>query len=212
MTRLSYAEWELDVILRLYPDMTAICSALPARTRSGVLQKARQLSLGRLRPKDWTLTELKVVKKLYPNLRAIKQALPDRTINAIKFKVRTLGIAKRHVRWTDDRVALLTKLAGKISDNEIASILGTTATAVAFRRYELGLTANSKRTAAISRSAVIRDLRDEAQKRGLSLYSITERLGCRQLKPSYDDNRLSLYSVALAAAALGGELYVEWDD
>lgn len=212
MTRHAYQEWEIETIVRLFPDVQAICAALTGRTAGGIRAKAGQLGLRATQAKAWASWELRAVRRLHPDLDAVRKALPHRTRDAIKFRVRVLGIGKRHKRWTPERNALLTRLANQLPDNELAKIFGTTARAVAYQRSQLGVAGNRKMAGETSRTAVVHDVRQQAEKRGISLYRITKALRCQQLKPSQTDAKVSWISVVRVVNALGGELYVEWDD
>lgn len=58
---------EIKVLTGLYPDIDAICRALPGRTRIAIVERIKVLGLGR-RLKRWTTEREEILRKMYDAL------------------------------------------------------------------------------------------------------------------------------------------------
>lgn len=99
-----------------------------------------------------------------------------------------------------------------MSDKEAGAIFGVSDWSVYFRRKKLGPTKQVKAKLPRARVPLVQDIRDEAERRGLKIGKITNALGLRKLRPCITDTTMSWLSAAKTVSALGGELYVEWND
>jgi hypothetical protein len=161
---------------------------------------------------NWSLDELKIIKRLYPDIGGICLALANRTRTAILEQIKKLGVGRRLKRWTPERKRLLRETYLALSDKELSDIFGISANAVFRGRQSMGLLRPQKPSSENARVPIVGDIRQEARKRRLPLRPITMAAGCHSLTPSANYRQLAWGAVAKVVDALGGELYVEWDE
>lgn len=205
--RPRYRAWEDDLIAALYPDVDRLLSMLPHRSRNAIGRRAIHLGVTDSH-EEWTLAEDNILRSSHHNRRRVAEMLPGRTPSAIEHRCFALGLAlNRRFEWTEARMALFEKVAGKVCDREAAAMLGTNTRSVANRRYKLKVPPfRLPHKKPVTRIRILEDIKREASSRGQSLRGLTGG------KPLVAFGRLSAEAVATAVAVLGGKLFIEWDD
>ncbi len=207
----NYGADELDLIAKHYPDIAFLIAHLPHRTAVGIRSKAKEMGLGR-RSDLWAIWEDRALREHYPDRPKTQRALPQRSWTAIRSRAQLLGITKRRRVWSTERNEVLARLAGNVSDRAAAAMIGGTRVAISTQRRRLGLKGQSVNLPKPVILPVINDIREAAKAKSVMLTKITNALGCQKLKPSLTEGTVSVRSVVKVVRALGGELYVEWND
>ena len=206
-----WESWEDDIVAHHYPDVPNIMISLPWRTLRAIRSRASLLKVAVYNDPFWTIEEQKTLIDLHPDMAAVRQALPHRTSYAIQRKIAILGLAKRNRKlWTTEREEVLKRTASALNDRALGAVFGVSISSVQQKRARMGLKKPLNR--AVFRTPIVGDIRREADRRGIKLGKITKALGCQALKSSLPDRKVSWTAVTKVVAALGGSLYVEWND
>lgn len=205
-----YTSVEARLIIEHYPDIEKLLVLLSPRPRQSIVAKIRRLGLSSAPPR-WTLTEDKFVRRHYPDFAHIQARLPHRTHSAIQTRARDLGITRKLKRWTPERLEVLTRISGLVSEAQASLIIGCSISAISNQLYRMRLTHKAVEGPARDGWALVRDIRAELTARELSMKWLIKLHGCRELFPA-SGRRPSLKSATRAVRALGGELYAEWED
>ena len=179
---------------------------MPHRSYNTVMHRAKTLGIQTPRAKEWELAEDKILRRCNGDLARAQKLLPGRSKLAIVTRSSRLGLGNFKF-WKKSELNLIEKLRLTHGDEVLARMLGRTKKAVAAKRRELfpPLTARKTMTAAL-----LEDVVNEVQKRGVVLIQLTRQLGCSCLKPKTLDPQIK--TLSLIVSSFGGELYAEWDD
>jgi hypothetical protein len=211
MPLISYLQHEIDLIIDYYPDVKTLVEFLPHRSIAAIRVKARALGLTRQRQPKWTLSEDAIIHRHHPDFNEIQRQIPHRTMPAIRRRCANLGLKKPYRKWTPAMDNIVLNMTDKVPDQQIADLLGVTRRALEGRRHVLPRTIRKRRQYP-PKVPVVGDIVEEAKRRGLRLGKLTSALGYSEVRPSTSQQKLSMKAVAKVTTALGGVLYVEWDD
>lgn len=160
----------------------------------------------------YTKDEIEVIVRHHPDMDRVHRLLPHRTKCGLGDKARSLGLSiKKNRPWHPERVALLSQVAGKVSDREASEILGVSPGAVHGQRYRMDLPGLPVSKAARAKIALVQDILDHTRAKKIALWPISRRFSEKKITPGIDRH----FSYAVAAKvvdALSGELYAEWED
>lgn len=205
---------ELQVVVVNYSLGVGHCmSLLPGRTKWAIRTRAQ--ILGAAPPtRQWSEAEDQVITRLYPDYSAMAKFLPHRTRKATIGRARALGIQRKLRKWTGAAVRRLVNQAGQMSMKEIYRA-NPDRCQDDIRRYLAiaGVTPPKPRTE--TGVALLDQLRDRCLAYSIPFRSLGRQVGTTDgLKLSRHKGFKSLEAqwTEPAVHALGGELYVDWDD
>ena len=208
-----YAEWEDALILEHYHRWGTgpLSLLLDDRTPAAIKTRAAAIGAQRRGYPDWSLKEEAVLRRFYPDLSRAALLLPDRTMIAIRGRCQHLGMIKQAIvsrkYWKEAEDDLIRKLAPTHTDAKLAAILGRGVAAVTVRRGRIGVW---KRPTQGKPVPLIADLLRELGRKGTTLAATTIALNCPRIFKGATWSQIEPASAVVAA--LGGELYAEWDD
>ncbi len=165
--------------------------------------------------RGWELWEEQLVRDLYPDYPAILRVLPHRTYWAVRSRARKLGVVTSREIWKASTVRSIEELSRTHTTSEIASKIADMEThqVDAIIKY-FGFGRKPREGFRRAGIPVIDDVLYRADQQGLTLVEVDRRagIGKRYFAGRRWENGLHGGHLARAVFALGGELYVEWED
>ena len=152
------------------------------------------------------------MRQTYPDYGLMRRRLPHRSLAALKHRAAALGVVQpRHV-WTQTEVRKLSRLvAAGASNAELKCAFSHLRfEQIASKIRHLRLPRRKPRLARFE-DAAIREVRRRAVEKDLSLREL-DRLARTKRYFQASTRRLVLKHVASAAAVLGGEICIEWEE
>lgn len=152
------------------------------------------------------------MRETYPDYGLMRQRLPRRSLAALKNRAATLGVVRpRHV-WTQTEVRKLSRLIAASASNAelMRAFPHLRLEQITSKIRYLRLPRRKPRLARFE-DAAIREVRWRAVQKGLSLREL-DRLARTKRYFQTSTRRLVLKHVARAAAVLGGEICIEWEE
>lgn len=188
-------------------------SLLPGRSKAAVRSCAK--SLGIAPPKQlWRKPEDEAISRLYPDYDALAKLLTHRTRKAIIARAMALGVQRKLRKWTGAAVRRLVIQASHMSMQEIyAANPGRCPTDIRHYLNEAGATPPRARIE--SGIELLDRLRDRCLAHAIPFRHLGRRVGnTNALSLCCHSGHKSLEAqwTEPAVHALGGELYVEWED
>ncbi len=160
----------------------------------------------------WSESADAVVRGAYPNYALMRRRLPHRSLAALKHRAAALGVVHRRHVWTNIEVDRLTRLvlAGASNVELAAAFPDLRLRQITGKARHLRLPRRKVRLAGFGDPA-LSAVRKRAIDVGMSLRRLDQSAGTgRYFQKS--TRRLVLAHVARAAAALGGEILIEWEE
>lgn len=162
----------------------------------------------------WRPEEDDFLVRHYPDYRAIHMHFPDKTLNALWSRAKYLGIQRRKRMWTAAEVRRLIKQSREMSLRELFDAHPDRSQNQI--RHHLRMAGALKRDApALSGIELVDDMRRRCRDSSVSVRALGRFIrvkGALDLRIHAGCKSLEAKWTADAARALGGELYVEWDD
>lgn len=156
--------------------------------------------------------EDQVLREEYPNYSAAKYRLPHRSLAALKNRAGVLGIVIRRHIWTAREVKRLAHLIlSDVSDADLAEAFPhLRLSQIKAKIGHLKLPRRPRRLVAFDEPALVA-VRRRATEKGLSLRALDKsaRTGSYFQRST---RQLQLAHIARAAAFLGGEIVIRWDE
>lgn len=214
MTNHRWKADELQLVAANYPLGVEHCmSLLPGRTKWAIRSRAK--ILGVAPPTNrWSKAEDEVIIRLYPDYDAMAKLLPHRKRMATIARAKALGIQRRLRKWTCAAVRRLIIQAGQMSMKEIYRA-NPGRCKEDIRRYLVSAGATPPKPRIETGIALLDLLRDRCLDYSIPFRSLGRQVGNTDgLRPCSHRGVKSLEAqwTEPAVHALGGELYVEWED
>jgi lambda repressor-like predicted transcriptional regulator len=160
---------------------------------------------------SWSDADDALLREHYPDCALLRKLIPQRTLKAIQLRAQKLGVMGRVKLWKSHELKKAKQLLDTGATN--AEILAAFPDRPPCRVWE-GIARHYGRQERNRKAdfppGPLREIRQEARRRGMSLAEVARRSGLNSSN-LHKPVELGLSALARLAAVVGGELVIEWE-